>query len=437
MLSPFDLAFMLGHDRAKTYLADDLAKYSNLDTQLGAARKITASPTTSEDLYGPWLTAIRGLATTPLGAAPSFMQGAPFQDLRIDGALAACAQLRHNNVLTVGQGYDEGGCQIPDAYVDPVPDVYDALAEYARRGKTLAPIVDPDDKLRLSEYFTRLEKTLGVLSKIARWELSGEPLPAEAKRWLDLVVELRPYGGTGGPPSFTGWWFDLFRLRQEGLGPATIIADTFTSSYDAKILYLGTHEPQMGIFVVDTGGPRRVMVGPVANAFTHVGPLATRLTDADAPRTTGSAPWTKTYRIDEPPPPPLSIVQTKMGASEPEQMQEHAPPPTHATFEVKSTRALGPVTIEALDHHRRRYASQTLAVGAKVTAFRLPISASKPKKKGQEDDEADVVDRMGAIRIRVGTTILELDLPHQPLMEGGPVPLQATFGGMTPAAGQP
>ncbi|MBS2017243.1 MAG: DUF3160 domain-containing protein [Deltaproteobacteria bacterium] len=432
LISPFDLAFMLGHDRAKSYLTEDLARHPNLEAKLAVARKITASPSTTEDLYGPWLGAIRGLAVVPPGATPSFMQSPAFQDLRIDGAIAAYAQLRHNNVLTVGQGYDEGGCAIPDAYVDPVPDVYDALADYARRGKALAPLVDPEDVLRLGPYFTRLEKTLGVLSKIARWELSGEPLPAEAKRWLDLVVELRPYGGTGGPPSFTGWWFDLFRLRQEGLGPATIIADTFTSSHDGKILYVGTHEPQMGLFVVDTGGPRRVMVGPVADAFAHVGPLDKRLTDADAPKTKGTAPWGKTYRLDEPPAPPLLVLQKDMAdpdRANPEKAESSTPPP--ASFEVKSTRALGAVTIEALDHHRRVYASQTLAVGTKATRFRLPSTA--PKKKGAPDDAAP--DGMEAIRVRAAGAILEIDLPHQPLMEGGPVPLEVGFGGMAaPAA---
>ena len=430
MLTPFDLAFMLGHDRAKTYLADDLAKYGNLATQLATARRIAAGPSTSEDLYGPWLTAIRNLAVVPAGATPSVMRTPAFQDHRINGAIAAYAQIRHANVLTVGQGYDEGGCEIPDAYVDPVPDVYDALADYARRGKALAPIVDADGKLRVADYFGRLERTLGVLSKISRMELTGDPLPVEAQRWLDLVVELRPYGGTGGPPSFTGWWFDLFRLRQEGLGPATLIADTFTSSYDNTILYVGTHEPQMGMFVVDTGGPRRVVVGPVAQSFSHVGPLAKRLADADVRSNLGTAPWAKTYRIEENAPPPLLVVQRDLGDGD--------KPTSHATFDVKSTRTLGPVTIEALDHHRRPYASQTLAVGTKVTTFRVPKAPPKKKKaKGDEDDSSDWTEALAAIRIRTGGVVLERDLPHQPLMEGGPVPLEAAFGGMTRLAPKP
>jgi len=430
MLTPFDLAFMLGHDRAKSYLAADLAKYGSLATQLATARRIAASPSTSEDLYGPWLTAIRNLAVVPPGATPSVMQTTAFQDQRINGAIAAYAQIRHANVLTVGQGYDEGGCEIPDAYVDPVPDVYDALADYARRGKALAPIVDPDGKLRVGEYFGRLERTLGVLAKISRLELTGDPLPPEAQRWLDLVVELRPYGGTGGPPSFTGWWFDLFRRRQEGLGPATLIADTFTSSYDGTILYVGTHEPQMGMFVVDTGGPRRVVVGPVAQSFSHVGPLDKRLTDADVRSDLGTAPWAKSYRIEETAPPPLLVVQRDLG--------DNDTPMSHATFDVKSTRTLGPVTIDALDHHRRPFASQTLTVGTKVTTFRIPTAPPKKKKaKAEEDDPNEWTKALAAIRIRTGGVVLERDLPHQPLMEGGPVPLEAAFGGMTRVAPKP
>ena len=84
----------------------------------------------------------------------------------------------------------------------------------ARRGRALATIADPEGKLRIVGYFDRLARTLGVLEDRALGALLGQPIPPAAKHWLELVVELRPYGGTGGPPSFTGWWFDLFRLRQ-------------------------------------------------------------------------------------------------------------------------------------------------------------------------------------------------------------------------------
>jgi hypothetical protein len=388
----------------------ELAKYPTLDSHLATARTLAAAPTTSEDLYGPWLTAVRGLATIPMGA-PSFMRTPAFEDLRIDGTLAGYAQLRHNNVLMVGQGYDEGGCEIPDAFVDPVPDVYDALGDYARRGKALAAIADPDGTLRIESYFDRLGRTLGILSKIARWELLGQPIPAAAKHWLSLVVELRPYGGTGGPPSFTGWWFDLFRLRQEGLTDAGLIADVFTSTEEAKVLYLGARAPAMGIFVVDTGGPPRVMVGPVANAFSHVGPLDERLTDADTYKVARSAPWEATYTVTPIAPPPLEV----RGSYPPGSASESEAPKT-LTFDLRSTRPIGPVTLEALDHHRRVYASKTATVGTKWAHFTVPYATAA----GQVD----------GLRIRAGGAILELPRPHALWTDDKPLDIHVTYGGM-------
>ena len=282
LLTPADFAFVLGHDRASNYLTADLATYPSLAAHLSNARSMVVSANTGDDFYSSWLRAIRELGNAPQGEVPSFMKSSAFADQRIEGSLASYAALRHNNVLVVGQGYDEGGCDIPDAWVDPVPALDDALIEYARRGKDLASLMDPKGGAKVSAYFDRLERTLRILSKIARWELTGQPLPPAMQKWLSLVVELRPYGGTGGPPSFTGWWFDLFRLRQEGLSSAGIVADVFTSSDEGKILYLGANNPTLGLFVVDVGGGPRIVVGPVATAFSHVGSLTKRLSDEDS-----------------------------------------------------------------------------------------------------------------------------------------------------------
>jgi hypothetical protein len=305
--------------------------------------------------------------------------------------------------------------------VDPVPDVYDALADYARRGKALAAIGDPEGKLHVVSYFDRLARTLAVLSKIARYELAGQPIPPAAKHWLELVVELRPYGGTGGPPSFTGWWFDLFRLRQEGLTPAALMIDTFTSSYEQKILYLGVRAPRMGIFVVDTGGPPRVMVGPVADTFSHVGPLTTRLTDADTYKVARSAPWEASYLAPATPPPPLEVR-----GSYPAGSSEKAP--KTLTFELRSTRALGPVTVEALDHHRSTYASSSSSVGKEWVRFTVPYTIPAPGPKPAVGDSG--AEQIDGLRIRAGGAILELARPHADSTDEKPIEVHVTYGGM-------
>src|SRR5262245_18122741 len=123
------------------------------------------------------------------------------------------AQLRHGNVLLAGQPYDEDGCVIPDGWVEPVPAVWDALLVYAERGAAAIAEIDPAGAPEAKAYFARLTLVLKVLRKITDYELAGQPLPEEAKRFLSLVVEMAP-GSTGGPPTYTGWYFDLFQGRE-------------------------------------------------------------------------------------------------------------------------------------------------------------------------------------------------------------------------------
>ena len=58
---------------------------------------------------------------------------------------------------------------------------------------------------------------------------------------------------TGHPPTYTGWYFDLFFNRQEdGMRGAEYIADYFTSQ--EGVAYVGATAPRLGVFVVDAGG---------------------------------------------------------------------------------------------------------------------------------------------------------------------------------------
>ena len=108
-----DVAYAFGLDRAKTYLAKDLAAFPTLGGQLEVARAEIASTPAGDDLYGAWLAAIRALARTPDGALPSFLAGEAGQDLKLNTIAAAYGQLKHNYVLVAGQPYAEFGCAIP------------------------------------------------------------------------------------------------------------------------------------------------------------------------------------------------------------------------------------------------------------------------------------------------------------------------------------
>ncbi len=347
-----DVAYMLGHDRGKAYLEKDLTAFAPvLQQNLDRARKLLSAPLPENDLYSAWLGAIRGLSAHPVGSLPSFMGTEAFSDLRVNSVVAAYGQLRHNYVLMAGQEVGAAGCEIPDGYVDPVPAVFEALLEYGKRGDRVMAELDPKDELGAHAYFTRLARTLSVLKLIAEDELAGRALTTAQKQFLSMVAEYKP-PSSGGGATYTGWYFDLFRARkEEGLTSSAFIADYATSVMDSTVIYAGATAPRLGIFVVDVGGPPRLVVGPVARAFEAVGPVTKRFTDADADTVAKVEPWTASYLVPSVPAPPLTIEQEG------------------AEFVLRSTKALGKVTVTGLDHHRRPKASVTKAVGEKPAKF--------------------------------------------------------------------
>jgi hypothetical protein len=407
-----DVAYLLGHDRAKEYLKGELATYPTLGKQLDVARAIVNEPLAKDDLYSAWFGAVRALARPVEGTLPSFASEPEFQDLRIDGAVAAFAQIRHNYVLIAGQGYDSAGCEIPDAYVDPVPEVYAGLIDYAERGDRAMRELDPKDALQTRAYFARLAKTLKVLRTIALDELAGRALTPDELRFLSMVAEYRP-PGTGGGPTYTGWYYELFRDRTvDGLTDATFVADYYTSASKATVSYVGATEPRLGIFVVDTGGEPRVVVGPVARAFETTSPLDARLTDADAKDAKRAAsrtdPWAASYTPKAPPEPPLAIAEAWEGKNA-----------DRWSLRVASSKKLGPVTIELLDHHRVPFAKTTATVGVGETRFRFSPTAPSEARGGQIE----------AVHITIGTFDKVVTLGMSAMGRG---PIETVLGGMKP-----
>jgi hypothetical protein len=384
-----DVAFMLGHDRAKTWLASDLSAFPALAGELDAGRALLdATPPT--DMYAAWLGAIRGLSAPALGVAPSYMKTTAFADLRVNGTVAAYGQLRHNYVLLAGQAYDEGGCEVPDGFVEPALAVYEGLVGYAHRGsEAMTRIGAPTSS---AEYFARLETTMRVLVEMTKHELAGRALSEEEKRWLSMVVEIVP-PSSDGPGSQDGWYFDLFPNTGDAFSDHAFVADWFTSSNANAVVYAGATAPRLGLFVVDTGGEPRVMAGPVARAFELVGKLDTRLKDADVAQLKGlREPWSASYSPPVPADPPLAVLGL-----------------TGTAYALRSNRALGPVTLEMLDHHRTKVGSKTAFVGPGWTKFDIPT---------KNDEFAEVV------RVRFGDFSREISTLYGAANDA--------FGGMKP-----
>src|SRR5262249_3946741 len=189
----------------------------------------------------------------------------------------------------------EGGAgNSPEGGAGPAPALSRPPLEYARRGAAALPEARP--------YYERLARVLRVLLAIQELELAGRPLPVEARQFLAMVVEMTP-ATTGSAPTYPGRGVDPFQHRgQAGPKPGPLIADVYPSSNEG-ISYLGTGAPRLGVFLVDTGGPPRVVVGPVARAFAHHGPLDKRLDDAAGaalPDAAREEPWAASYTVPAP-----------------------------------------------------------------------------------------------------------------------------------------
>lgn len=371
-LSGADVGFVLGHDRSRRLLEGDLARHPGLAGALAKARgELVGAAAGRDDVYAGWLKSLLALAAPPRGTVPSFMHREAYADARLNSALVGYGQLRHAFVLLAGQGYDAYGCEIPDGYVEPLPEVYDALITHVHKMRAKAG------------GFARLEGVLKTLRSIVTTELSGAELGEAQRRWLGMVSEHRPAGGfdnvdSGEPPKWTGWYFDMFEDREQGASTsAAFVADYFTLTNDEKIAYLGAEGPRLGVFVVDVGGEPRAMVGPVAKGYETESPLAGERLDDDkavdhAPK---RAPWRESYAVAASPTPALGLAGKAAKCPGPDGGVEWR-------VVVQSERDLGPLTITLLDHHADALVTPlTLEARPGLTAFAFALPPTFTKAR--------------------------------------------------------
>ncbi len=365
-----EIAYALGHDRGLAFLTADLANFPTLRSQLTLARKIfeTPSPAAATDLYSAWMQAVQRLSVKPIGVRPSFMDTEVYADLLVNSAAAGYAQIKHNYVLVAGQPYDLGGCAIPDGYVEPAKEVLNGLREYARRGEQAIAALDPTDLTSGLSYFRRLGKLLDVFSVIVNDELQGKPLSVEQRRFLSMVVEMAP-GSSGGPPTYTGWYFDLFRQRgADGLGRSQLVADYYTSVNIGEAAYVGVADVRLGVFVVDVGGAPRAMIGPIARAYeTHqpLGGQTGRIDDtasAELPENQRSDPWARSYTAAAPTDIPKLFLTYE---------PDHSP-----NITVEAEEPATDVTLALLDHHRQPMATMKRSFPKGKTIVRFPAKSA-------------------------------------------------------------
>jgi hypothetical protein len=273
MPNPLDVGFAaLGNDQAAELLAPELQAHPYAPDLAAMRVLVDRHPPEfwSENLYNLWLGALRELSPARIAASadasalpPTFRSEAWGRRLLVTG-LASWAELRHDTLLYAKQSYTGGfSCEFPDGYVDPYPEFYQKLVDYAARGKETVVAVAAGTSVaaRAESYFDNLAMVAGRLRDMAAHQRTGAAYTQEMLDFLNDAVVVDP--GCGDPFFESGWYHQLFYEPHDGVVWSPTIADVHTQPTDeagnfvGRVLHVGTGDARYMVVVADTcSGPR-------------------------------------------------------------------------------------------------------------------------------------------------------------------------------------
>jgi hypothetical protein len=306
--STLDVLFALGNNAAAQLLEPELKRYGYAPN-LGALRYLVDSYEPefwNSTLYNGWLNTIRSLnAPQERSKYPAFMQTAAWWQQKMNTQLASWAQLRHDNLLYAKQSYTGGvSCSFPKSMVEPIPEFYASVKEYASQALTKFEMLDMGDESRkkgVIDHFTTLRDVAATLQAIAVKELENTPLTSDEEHFLKGMIFEKGEGCTTVPD---GWYPHLFysstifHTNEHGETiEDKVVADVHTAPTDESgnpvgwVLHAGTGPIDLAV-VISCGAPDGepvAFIGPVMSYYEHVSTGFKRLTDEE---------WKSAYAIE-------------------------------------------------------------------------------------------------------------------------------------------
>ena len=298
MPNPLDVAFAaLGNSGASDLLADDLRAHPGYPQALHQARLLVDGHESSywtESLYTSWLGALRaaspGWGAAANTSAPPMVATQAWSRRILQMQLASWAELRHDNLLYAKQSYTGIPiCEFPDAYVEPIPALWNALADFANRGAALVAELGLETGTSSSgaaAYFTSLAGTATMLKSMALQQEQGTPFTADQMAFINQAVEYKTESvvcTTIKRPS--GWYPKLFYAPDTADKQDTLVADVHTQPADeagtmvGKVLHVGTGFPRLMVVTFNTCAGPRAYAGVVSAYHETVTSNFERLTD--------------------------------------------------------------------------------------------------------------------------------------------------------------
>lgn len=229
----------------------------------------------SANLYNLWLSALRELSpkasdvSDPAAVGlPEVTATEPWSRRILNTQLGSWAELRHDTLLYAKQSYTGvPACDFPDAYVDPYPEFYARLAQYADLGLALANDLGAelsDYQLDVETYFQNLKSSMTTLGEMAQNQRDGVVFTEAQMAFINDAVRIETQAaGCTSIEVPDGWLADLYLKRDKAIEFDPTIADVHTQPADeggntvGKVLHVGTGYPRLMVTTVDTcQGPR-------------------------------------------------------------------------------------------------------------------------------------------------------------------------------------
>lgn len=281
--NPLDVAYAaLGNDQALAPLETELGKFAGYPGGLEGAR-VLADAHGAEfwqgNLYNLWLSSLRALSPAgdladPASKGMPQVTGTQAWGRRILNAqLGSWAELRHDTLLYAKQSYTGvPSCNYPDAYVDPYPEFFGRLRQFAEHGTAVVDQLDGTlsdfSAPYLRSYFTKLEATLATLEGMAKNQREGTPFSAEQMAFVNRAVRVvKDSEGCTTIDRPDGWLSDLYLDPMASIEATPTIADVHTQPADesgnsvGKVLHVATGYPRLMVTTVDTCQGPRAYVG--------------------------------------------------------------------------------------------------------------------------------------------------------------------------------
>lgn len=308
MASPYEVAFALGSERALEPLAAEMDEpyAAALPGRLEATRHTMEGLRPlelDETIYNHWLEALMVVGRTDLDERlPRVLRTAAWHDHRLETLLASWAELRHDTILVVEQSEGFIGCQYPQGYVEPLPELYRQLEQATAH--LVAFYEGKDGQIprahlmrTVPAWAKHFRSTMERLARLSEQELRGEPMSAADLAFIDHTVDRHADDGYGGARSYDGWYAALYwnpgwqlePRRERGLGGTynhgrggvsePIVVDVHTDGDHDTVLEVATGHPELMIVVIDQGDDVAVYGGPASSFYAFEKPASQRMTD--------------------------------------------------------------------------------------------------------------------------------------------------------------